>query len=127
MTSPAVQLSDAQEERLHSVDREVEEAMRELERWLRSDPRDRAARAVMTDEERASYEAARARLRALNEERETLRMKLFAERTEELRRQHLAAMVADQELGRAAAARASRHRQSPGGFGTVLKRLLGRR
>jgi len=126
MSSPAVHLSHDQEERLQFVDREVDEAMQELDRWLRNAPRDQPATAVMTDEERARYDATRARLRALNTEREALRVRLFAERTEELRRQHLAAMVADQELGRAAAARASRNHHSSGGIAGALKRLLGR-
>lgn len=126
MSSPAVQLTDAQEERLHFVDREVDEAMQELERWLRRASPDQPATAVMTDEERARYDATRARLRALNTEREALRVRLFAERTEELRRQHLAAMVADQELGRAAAARASKSHHASGGIAGALKRLLGR-
>lgn len=126
MSSPAVHLTDAQEERLQFVDREVDEAMQELERWLSHAPRDQPATAYMTDEERARYDASRARLRALNAEREALRAQLFAERTEELRRKHLAAMVADQELGRAAAARASKRHHSSGGFAGALKRLLGR-
>ncbi|MEO8510170.1 MAG: hypothetical protein ABI534_02910 [Chloroflexota bacterium] len=125
MSSPAVHLTDAQEERLQFVDREVDEAMQELERWLRRAPPDQPATAVMTDDERLRYDATRARLRALNAERESLRVQLFAERTEELRRQHLAATVADQELGRAAAARASRSHHSSGIAGT-LKRLIGR-
>jgi hypothetical protein len=58
MTTPAVQLTPDQEERLHFVDREVEEAMRELERWLRTDPRDRPVRLSMSDDERARVEAA---------------------------------------------------------------------
>ena len=126
MSSPAVQLTDAQEERLHFVDREVDEAMQELERWLRNAPPDRPATALMTDEERVAYGATRSRLRALNAEREALRAQLFAERSEELRRQHLAAMVADQELGRAAAARASRNHHTSGGIIGAVKRLLGR-
>ena len=126
MSSPAIHLTDDQEERLHFVDREVDEAMQELERWLRKAPPDRPAIAVMTDDERARYDATRARLRALNTERESLRAQLFAERTEQLRREHLAAMVADQELGRAAAARASRNQRPSGGIAGAVKRLLGR-
>ncbi len=52
MSSPAVHLTDAQEERLQFVDREVDEAMQELERWLRRAPPDQPATAVMTDDER---------------------------------------------------------------------------
>jgi hypothetical protein len=126
MSSPAVHLTDAQEARLNFVDREVDEAMQELERWLLHAPPDRPATASMTDEERARYDASRARLRALNAEREALRARLFAERTEELRREQLAAMVADQELGRAAAARASERHHPSRGLAGALKRLVGR-
>lgn len=125
MSSPAVELTDAQEQRLQAVDREVDSAMHEVQAWLSKAPPDRPATAAMSAAERARYELARTRLRTVTDEREALRAKLYAERTEELRRQHLAATVADQELDRAAARKAG-SRPSSAGFGGVLKRLFGR-
>lgn len=125
MSSPAVELTDVQEQRLQAVDREVDSAMHEVQVWLSKAPPDRPATAAMTPKERARYELARTRLRALTQEREALRAKLYAERAEELRREHLAATVADQELNRAAA-RAAGRRQPSAGFGGVVKRLFGR-
>lgn len=126
MSSPAIRLSATQEEHLHTADLEVDEAMRELERWLRSGSPGRPAAASMTEDERARYDAARARLRQLNDEREALRVSLFAERSEEIRREHLTAMVMDQEARHAVARAATNHRSS-GSSGGLLRRLFGKR
>ena len=126
MSSPVVELTDVQEQRLQAVDREVDSAMHEVQAWLSKAPPDRPATAGMTAEERTRYQLARTRLRTLTDEREALRAKLYAERAEELRREHLAGTVADQELNRAAA-RAARESQSSAGFGGVLGRIFRRR
>ena len=126
MTSPAVELTHAQEDRLQALDRDVDEAMHEVEAWLKKAPPDRPAVAGMTADERSRYERARKRLRQLSDEREALRASLYAERSEELRREHLAATVADQELGRAEA-RAAGERPTAWGISGTLKRIFSRR
>jgi hypothetical protein len=127
MSLPDVQLTDIQEEVLRTADVQLEEATQEFEDILHRGTPNRPITAGMSEEERRRYDAARTRVRALSEEREALRARLFAERTEELRRQHLAGMVADQEQRRAAARAGTNHASSSGGLGAALKRLVGRR
>lgn len=127
MASTTVPLTETQEARLRAVDAALDGALRDVQRWLPEDGAAPLSPDQLAEEERRRYEAARARLRTLSQQRDALRARLVEERTIELRRQRLAAMVADQEVTRQEVARAAAERASSGGLGGVIRRVFGRR